>query len=189
MLKHSWTGGKRILPGLFVATIALPAHAAVFSIDDGRADNRLLLRVAWPNTNTQPGDGNQPGVGNLVKIDTPLSAADQRANYASYNVTSITYDRLAETLKFTFVSRTTTWSADTYKYRYFTDANGNSDLFVIQGLRGSYSDFIEFYSAPPGAGLPTNMQPPTDIAPRVISSTATPTMLQTTAETGDWQLA
>jgi hypothetical protein len=171
-----------------ITAVAPLARGAVISIDDSRADDRLLLRVARPNTNTQPGDGNRPGVGNLVMIDPPLSAQDRRQMFTSYNLANVTYDRAAERLDFDFGSRIATWPADTYKYRYFTEAGGgNSDLFVIQGIAGSRADFVTFLSDRDGVGLATNMEPPTDVVTRLIGDPAI--KLPTLRENGDWQLA
>jgi hypothetical protein len=188
MIKNSWKRREFILAWFAITALAPPARASVISIDDSRADDRLLLRVARPNTNTRFNDGNDPGVGNLARIDPPLSADDRNYNRVTNNISDVTYDRAAEKLLFTFTGRSP-WNADVYKYRYYKESDissPKSDLIVIQGLRGSRLDVISFYSDVPGGTLATTASPPTTLVPRINGSTATPLELATFFEDGRW---
>jgi hypothetical protein len=141
------------------------------------------LKVARPNMATNPGDVN-PGTGTGIYIRPPLTANQIRAN-AGQNVTNVSYDRNNETLSFRFNNQVN-WAANVYIYRYFTDPQGRSDLFVVQGLANAKTDYISFISdKDPGGDLNAD---PLTLVPKITGNNAAPSNQGDMSE-GDWRLA
>jgi len=162
---------KLIFACLSLAMVAPVAQAAIVSIDDNTES--LGLFVALQNKSTSGGEV-LPGTGTPIDIATPTS---------SNGIDLINYNASLETLSFRFANQIN-WGSDVYFYRYFTGpSEGQSDLFVIQGLANTAPDYITFISDP--GRLTGNI---TDIVPLLANSTATPQDLGALSE-GGWQLA
>jgi hypothetical protein len=161
---------KLIFACLSLAMVAPVAQAAIVSIDDNTES--LGLFVALQNKSTSGGEV-LPGTGTPIDIATPTS---------SNGIDLINYNASLETLSFRFANQIN-WGGDVYYYRYFTGPEGQSDLFVIQGLKNTAPDYITFISDP--GRLTGNI---TDIVPLLANSTATPQDLGALSE-GGWQLA
>lgn len=160
----------RLIPFyLSLAMVAPIAQAAYLSIDDSSLSETLQLFVNMPTTITSSGDPINGGSGTSIDITTPTN---------SNGISNIQYDPSAETLSFTFANQIN-WGSDVYFYQYFNETQGSSDLFVIQGFGGSKPDYVTFVSDP--GNLAT-------LPPVMRGSSAIPTQIPTTQETGAWQL-
>ncbi|MFO0966971.1 MAG: PEP-CTERM sorting domain-containing protein [Gemmataceae bacterium] len=156
---------RTVLACALLCLAAPVAQAGIISIDDGPGG--MTLSVASPFSITSPGAA-PPGSGTVIN----------GSNFASNNFSA--FNLSGETLSFTFTNQLN-WNSDVYFYRYFTDAGGNSDLFVIQGFANTTPDHVTFISGDSLNGNPLALVP--------NNTTATPINLGSLAENNDWQLA
>jgi hypothetical protein len=154
------------------------AQAATVSIGD--TTGALTLQVAAPTTITSPGFP-PPGTGTQLDLLNPADPIN-----AANGISNINYNQAHETLAFTFANQIA-WGSNVFYYRYFTDASGLSDLYVVQGIGGQNPDWITFISQPG----PLTGNPVADLAAAGFSplTNTTPVNLGNTPETGAFQLA
>ena len=158
---------KLISAALLLVIAAPVTQAQYLSIND--VTDIFTLQVGGTG-NTTPNIGD---AGNGAYVDI-LGPTD------SNGVSNIAYNIPNETLTFIFANQVN-WLADAYFYQYYTEAGtGTSDLFVIQGLAGTTSDYITFISDPGSMLLPA----------LIAGSTATQQEISAPIlETNNWQLA
>jgi hypothetical protein len=98
----------------------------------------------------------------------------------------VSYNQLTETLSFIFPDQVN-WTKNTYAYQYFTEpgTTGYSDLFVIQGLAGTTTDYVTFISDPGFIPNPPNVT----FSVSNITGTTPQEISAPVLETGGWQLA
>jgi hypothetical protein len=143
-----------IICGLVLTTAAPVARAAIVSIYENVP---VLLFVDQPFSRTVPDLSKAGSGGDPIAIGF-------------------------ESLSFTFQNNAD-WTDDTYAYLFFREPGGEfSDLFVIQGLRGTVTAYVTFLSDPLPPGFVT------DMVPEITGSHAAARDVGEIDETGHWQL-